>query len=444
MKNKLKTTAVMFAFLALLVITTGVTMAFFTYNATGETLNTITVGGITFHYREMQGKGNGISIKDALPVSDNGNAKTSDDYFEFKITSTTTGGVEIPYVVTARMNPSSDSILGDIVDMYLTEVDGGETPTELFSGTLPKYNELEQYDGVSGYTEKIIYTDTVTSTDYEKVFRLRMWIDQNTELNTGDGTSDYNNKEFSVTVNVYAVGRKEQTPPPVNPICTLTSGTYLEIGSKYDCELGNLDSNDQPVLTSFYLLSKNDTANTVNLIMEHNITEGSKYAQINRNAALNYFTDSSVAEGEGVQYLNSWTNIEASDVSLPSVEDMVRVLGNDTWTLATATLNDTTFIYNTPKDENNVSTYHWLYDYTRLCSAMGCDPNTNFDNSYYNANNEKEAYGYWLNDTIPTSNNDGSFYGFIMLRSGIVQTMEVDAIYGVRPVITLSQDKITQ
>ena len=224
MKNKLKTAAVMFAFLALLVITTGVTMAFFTYNATGETLNTITVGGITFHYKEMQGKGHGISIKDALPVSDNGNAKTSDDYFEFKITSTTTGGVEIPYVVTARMNPNSDSIMGDIVDMYLTEVNGGsETPTELFSGTLPKYNELEQYDQVTGYTEKIIYTDTVTSRDYEKVFRLRMWIDQNTELNTGDGTSDYNDKEFSVTVNVNAVGRATNNGGGNND----TSLTYL-------------------------------------------------------------------------------------------------------------------------------------------------------------------------------------------------------------------------
>ena len=57
--------------MALLLITTGVTLAFFTYSATGETINTITVGGITFHYREMQGKGHGISIKDALPVSDN-------------------------------------------------------------------------------------------------------------------------------------------------------------------------------------------------------------------------------------------------------------------------------------------------------------------------------------------------------------------------------------
>ena len=204
MKNKLSSTAAMMAIVALMIITVGVSMAVFTYSATGDTLNEITVGGITFHYEELDGKGRGISITDAMPVASNENAKTGDNYFNFKITSTTTGGTQIPYVVTARMDPGSDEILGDIIDIYLT--DESNNPTPLFEGELKKYNELEQYDQVDGYTEKVIYTDTVTSSDYEKNFRLRMWIDQNTNLNTGNGTSDYNNKSFSVTVNVNAVG----------------------------------------------------------------------------------------------------------------------------------------------------------------------------------------------------------------------------------------------
>ena len=207
MKSKKSMIIVLLLVLSLMLITIGTTLAFFTYNATGQTTNTITVGGITFHYKEIDGKGHGISIRDAMPVSDNYNAKVNNDYFEFKITSTTTGEVNIPYVITARMDSSSDEILGDIVDIYLTEVNGGEeNPTLLFKTNIPVYNALEQYDQVTGYIEKVIYTDTVKSSSYEKNFRLRMWVDQDTNLNTSNGISDYNDKEFSITVNVNAVG----------------------------------------------------------------------------------------------------------------------------------------------------------------------------------------------------------------------------------------------
>ena len=230
MKNKTKKIATLFAFLALLLITSGVTVAFFTYIKQGSTVNTITSGGITFHYKELKGIGHGISIVDALPT-DNETARTSDKYFDFKITSTTTGGVTIPYVVTARMSSDSDSILGNIVNIYLTEVNGNsETPTDLFDDVdgeskpiYVKYNSLSNYNNLAN--EKIIYTDTVNTSNYEKDFKLRMWIDGGVNLNTGDGTSDYNNKKFSITVNVNAgdslasIGGNGGTDPndPNNP-----------------------------------------------------------------------------------------------------------------------------------------------------------------------------------------------------------------------------------
>ena len=253
MKNKYGRLIVLLLVLSLVLVTVGTTLAFFTYNATGETLNTITVGGITFHYEELDGKGRGISITDAMPVASNENAKIGDKYFNFKITSTTTGGTNIPYVVTARMDPSSDEILGDIIDIYLT--DESNNPTPLFEGELKKYNELEQYDQVTGYTEKIIYTDTVTSSDYEKNFRLRMWIDANTNLNTGNGQSDYNNKQFSITVNVNAVGSladnngggetndpnlldpSDPDSPFYDPPITLAPGLYTDTGVEENDEL---------------------------------------------------------------------------------------------------------------------------------------------------------------------------------------------------------------
>ena len=198
--------------LSLILVVSGVTYAFFTYSATGETTNTINVGSIKLQYTELSKKGEGISITDAMPVADNDVAKISSNYFSFKVTGSSDTRMPVSYVVTARMSQNSDEIMGDIVDMYLT--DENNNPTPLFTGTIPKYNELEQYTAVSGYTEKIIYTDTVNTDNYEKNFRLRMWVDQGTNLNTSNGTSDYNNKEFSVTVNINAVGSLSTNTDP--------------------------------------------------------------------------------------------------------------------------------------------------------------------------------------------------------------------------------------
>ena len=143
MKNNKKKVALFLSVTSLLLITVGVTIGFFRYKATGLTTNTITTGSITFHYEEVDGIGHGISITDALPVSSNNTAKSMNKVFNFYIASKTTETVELPYTVTARLSNDSAAVMGDIVDVYLTEVNNNvETPTDLFSGTLPKYNEL--------------------------------------------------------------------------------------------------------------------------------------------------------------------------------------------------------------------------------------------------------------------------------------------------------------
>lgn len=213
MKNKRQIILTSLIALVIVLITVGVTYAFFTYKANGTTVSTITSGGITFHYKEMSGIGRGISITDALPVASNSAAKASNKTFDFKIKSTTTATTDIPFTVTARMSDNSDSIMGNIIDMYLTTVSNNiETPTDLFDNLdandnpiYVKYNELSQYTPEHTYTEKVIYTGTAYR-NYEQDFKLRMWIDEGINLNTGNGTSNYNNKTFSVTINVYASG----------------------------------------------------------------------------------------------------------------------------------------------------------------------------------------------------------------------------------------------
>ncbi len=214
------------ALVSLAVITLGISVAFFNYTKEGTTENTVTSGTITFLYTEVSGIGKGIQISDAYPMTDEqGKEQTGQgSYFDFKITSQTTSNISIPYEVTARK--SNDSTLDDqVVRLYLTELNGDEEKEIL----LENYSKLQQtgQETAKGYTEKTIYTDKVPAkqSNYEKNFRLRMWIDEKTDFSgkeeeTGNVTYPYNGKTFTLTVNVYSNGnvvtKEEEQVNPLN------------------------------------------------------------------------------------------------------------------------------------------------------------------------------------------------------------------------------------
>ena len=204
MKNKKKQIIItLIAIISLIVITVGVTYAFFNYAKEGTTDNVVKTGGITFLYTEVSGVGKGISLTEAYPVSDSiGKVQVGEGkVFDFKVTSNIEMNSSIGYQVTARKKTGS-TLANSAVKVYLTEVNG--TEQELL---LSKYSELDQTDKVdsSKYDERILYEATVpaNTANYEKNFRLRMWVDENTDFSDGS----MNDKTFTLTVNVYADGK---------------------------------------------------------------------------------------------------------------------------------------------------------------------------------------------------------------------------------------------
>ena len=191
------------AIISLIVITVGVTYAFFNYAKEGTTDNTIKTGTITFLYTEVSGVGKGISLTDAYPVADSiGKVQVGEGkIFDFKVTSNISMNSSIGYQVTARKKTDS-TLANSAVKVYLTEVNG--TEQELL---LSKYSELSQTDKVdsSKYDERILYEGTVPANtkNYEKNFKLRMWVSDDTDFSDGS----MNDKTFTLTVNVYADGK---------------------------------------------------------------------------------------------------------------------------------------------------------------------------------------------------------------------------------------------
>ena len=204
MKNKKKQIIItLIGIISLIVITVGVTYAFFNYSRTGTTDNVVKTGGITFLYTEVSGVGKGISLTEAYPVADSiGKVQTGEGkVFDFKVTSNISMNSNIDYQVTARKKTGS-TLANSAVKVYLTEVNG--TEQELL---LSKYSELSQTDKVdsSKFDERILYEATVpaNTSNYEKNFRLRMWVSDDTDFTDGS----MNDKTFTLTVNVYADGK---------------------------------------------------------------------------------------------------------------------------------------------------------------------------------------------------------------------------------------------
>ena len=204
MKNRGKQIVItVLAIVSLIVITVAVSYSFFTYTREGTTDNTIQTGSITFLYTEVSGVGKGISLTEAYPVADSiGKVQVGEGkVFDFKVTSNISMNSNIDYQVTARKKTGS-TLVNSAVKVYLTEVNG--TEQELL---LSKYSELSQTDKVdsSKFDERILYEGTVpaNTANYEKNFKLRMWVSDDTDFSDGS----MNDKTFTLTVNVYADGK---------------------------------------------------------------------------------------------------------------------------------------------------------------------------------------------------------------------------------------------
>ena len=238
--------------LGILAVVVGVTYAFFSYSKAGTQQNSISSGQINFVYMENPTGGRGIVMTDAMPMTDvQGKAQSGEDaYFDFKVVATSGKSISIPYTVTARVSSETTTLDPNVVKVWLSDQNNNElVPVKYFDAVdaASRNDVLHQFSGVayaSKYNERVLYTGTVPAKledTYIQNFRLRMWIDINTdftpvdrqveascsvaldpnqELNAANCTGaggeftdahtetvyPYNGKTFKVTVNVYANG----------------------------------------------------------------------------------------------------------------------------------------------------------------------------------------------------------------------------------------------
>ena len=193
----------------LVVAVVGISFAAFSYSKTGEVSNTITTGTITMTYTEPT---NGISLTDALPITDDAGKALKGDgkTFDFTVGATVAGTTTINYAITAVKDATSD--LPDTgVKVYLTST-SGETETAVLVPNL--VSQLDKTvagnDAGAPADQYVLKTGTYTATGTDN-YRLRMWVDSN----YGQQTGNANTTEFAaqhkyiLKVNVYGAAKAQ-------------------------------------------------------------------------------------------------------------------------------------------------------------------------------------------------------------------------------------------
>ena len=468
MKNKKKQVIItLVAIISLVVITVGVTYAFFNYAKIGTTDNTVKTGSITFLYTEVSGVGKGISLTEAYPVADSiGKVQTGEDKgFDFKVTSTISMNSNIDYQITARKK-SDSTLANNAVKLYLTEVSG--TEQELL---LSKYSELQQTDKVdsSKYDERILYEATVpaNTSNYEKNFKLRMWVDENTDFSDGS----MNDKTFTITVNVYADGKVVNAPTTktlsqmildsnqiITKVPTLTtssnntsdaSGLYVSTATNAGDPTyyfrGNVENNYVSFAGQAWRIVRINEDGTVRMIMQDGINNNATYAFNSKysNYTYMYYSNSNVKivlenwyqkNIASQEYLDNKVAIgdyycEQAKVSYPSSSQAEN-------TLLTSYLNynPNYKCINDPNGKGIVNSKIGLITYDEILFAGGYAVKNN--NSYYLYNNTN----YFTMSPAGLSSSDSNYRIWHVNSLGYLGNPYAAHSDCVRPLINLKSD----
>ncbi len=218
MKNSKNLLYVIITILCVLLIV-AVSYALYIYSATGEE-NKINTGTINFNYIEDD---TALNIVNPNPISED-DAKTSSDYFEFTVSSSATGIIDVGYYIYLTTNSSNSTSLNDYVKIYLTKVnnDVEESVLEptLVSNLTPFNVDTLVYNAAS--FDKLIYSSYYAfnndSTLQSTIYRFRMWVDSSYfdssyNITENDGLHEITTTQasFKITINVKGVNGRPIT-----------------------------------------------------------------------------------------------------------------------------------------------------------------------------------------------------------------------------------------
>lgn len=199
-------------FLIVIIVGVGFSYALFSYARTSKEGYSITSGSVKLGYFEGT---NGISLSNALPMSDDDVLNTTDpnSYFDFYISYAIEDAV-LNYEIDIE-NVTSN--LSDVIDGTYLPLDSKFVKVALLNKdtssyvVAPKYfSEIEETDASNGKNGYYLYSSQITSKENTDNYRFFLWVSgidsDGNEVSPFVGEENSSaNKAFSVKLNVQAV-----------------------------------------------------------------------------------------------------------------------------------------------------------------------------------------------------------------------------------------------
>lgn len=200
--DRLKLTTLIILIFSLVLLVSGITYAVCSSLLLGTKNNILEAGTLSFSFNEDTFAGNGIDIKNALPMSDEkGKLMNSvGQYFDFSVNGLATIA-PLSYKVLVEKQDGS-TFNDDEIKVYLSLFNGSNESAskEVINGnTVLKYSELKSYNKDN---LRVVYSGVIDKSEEEYVrkFRLRMWISEDVDILS----DNFSSKSFSVKVKVVA------------------------------------------------------------------------------------------------------------------------------------------------------------------------------------------------------------------------------------------------
>lgn len=187
----------------LILAVVGISYAVFSLTLNGSEDNKLTTGTISMSYLEAT---NGISIDNAMPISDEEGKNLSGDneIFDFTISADIAGVTTVHYEISAeKINDYTEQVLDNDIRLYLQRK-AGDVYVDTPITSIPKaFTPLEE-DSLVGIPagEMLLYSSEFSNKNssfntYSENFRLRMWLGETANV-------DEVSRSYKVRVNVYS------------------------------------------------------------------------------------------------------------------------------------------------------------------------------------------------------------------------------------------------
>ena len=241
-----------------------------------------------------------------------------------------------------------------------------------------------------------------------------------------NGTIKIENKEvksYDIGIDGYVVSNGEVKKVSTTKKINNGTAVYYNPVSKEKCKSSEAVSTTgtKNGCMKWYVFNDKEGNATVNVILDHNITANVAYNSTGSNSEMK----------EVKKALENDTKDWKNTARLITANEIAKITGNTEWNtgkdwfcLDTNQVDTTNWC----SKAQGTSDYAWLFDYTNGCTDYGCSIS------------DSSNYGYWTSS--PYKGN--STYAWLVRRGGyLIDYTVVHAVFGVRPVITISKSVIS-